>query len=93
MAAMFELCAFFTVFFGILSCWLFFKNTNLRDENEYLADCNRKLDCENRSFRDEQGLTTIRAKSRDYETGLKIRDDDGCMVLREEISDKTYWGS
>lgn len=70
------LFAFAAVVFLITTCWLWYKYSLVRDDNDYLTDKTRRLEDENRVMRDNGAMLSIEEKAKAYERSPHMSFDE-----------------
>lgn len=61
------LFAFAAIVFLITTCWLWYKYSLVRDDNDYLTDKTRRLEDENKVMRDNDAMLSIEEKAKAYD--------------------------
>jgi hypothetical protein len=79
--------AVYSISITIVVVWVFMKNANLADENDYLTDRLRKSEIENKTYRDAEVFEGIAKKTgqfnsnypfhADKKTGMDVTHEDG----------------
>lgn len=74
---MMGLCLSIAIIEFVALLWMFYRNSMLIDENEFLSDRYTELSAENKLLREADIMRSCQQKTSDYETdiGMKVSDE------------------